>query len=115
MRKRIKTIGCLILVLTMIYAQQAMPSYAGDKAVGKITIRREGEAIGSESEPSPEPSPEPTPSPEPSPEPEPTPEPIIKFEKECSEPDGENGYYVTIPKVTLHHVSKRGETVFRLT
>ena len=61
MRKRIKTIGCLILVLTMIYAQQAMPSYAGDKAVGKITIRREGEAIGSESEPSPEPSPEPTP------------------------------------------------------
>ena len=37
MRKRIKTIGCLILVLTMIYAQQAMPSYAGDKAVGKIT------------------------------------------------------------------------------
>ena len=42
MRKRIKTIGCLILVLTMIYAQQAMLSYAGDKAVGKITIRREG-------------------------------------------------------------------------
>ena len=120
MRKRIKTIGCLILVLTMIYAQQAMLSYAGDKAVGKITIRREGEAIGSESEPSPEPTPEPEPSPEPSPEPtpepEPTPpEPIIKFEKECSEPDGENGYYVTIPKVTLHHVSKRGETVFRLT
>ena len=119
MRKRIKTIGCLILVLTMIYAQQAMLSYAGDKAVGKITIRREGEAIGSESEPSPEPSPEPTPeptpSPEPTPEPEPEPEPIIKFEKECSEPDGENGYYVTIPKVTLHHVSKRGETVFRLT
>ena len=104
MRKRIKTIGCLILVLTMIYVQQAMLSYAGDKAVGKITIRREGEAIGSESEPSPEPTPEPTP-----------PEPIIKFEKECSEPDGENGYYVTIPKVTLHHVSKRGETVFRLT
>ena len=47
MRKRIKTIGCLILVLMIIYAQQAMPSYAGDKAVGKITIRREGEAIGS--------------------------------------------------------------------
>lgn len=146
MRKRIKTIGCLILVLMIIYAQQAMPSYAGDKAVGKITTRREGEAIssggtrknavriekvrkseeirepesGSESEPSPEPTPEPEPSPEPTPEPtpepEPTPpEPIIKFEKECSEPDGENGYYVTIPKVTLHHVSKRGETVFRLT
>lgn len=122
MRKRIKTIGCLILVLMMIYAQQAMLSYAGDKAVGKITIRREGEAIDSESEPSPEPSPEPTPepmpepTPEPTPEPEPTPpEPIIKFEKECSVPDGENGYYVTIPKVTLHHVSKRGETVFRLT
>ena len=89
MRKRIKTIGCLILVLMIIYAQQAMPSYAGDKAVGKITTRREGEAIssggtrknavkiekvrkseeirepesGSDSEPSPEPTPEPEPSP----------------------------------------------------
>ena len=69
MRKRIKTIGCLILVLTMIYAQQTMPSYAGDKAVGKITIRREGEAIGSESEPSPEPSREPRPEPTPEPTP----------------------------------------------
>ena len=57
MRKRIKTIGCLILVLTMIYAQQAMPSYAGDKAVGKMgkseEIREPEPESGSESEPSP--------------------------------------------------------------
>lgn len=138
MRKEIKTIICLLVVLSLIYVQQAVPSQAGElpantnrpekieestktpepieesteKPTEEPTEKPTGEP-GEKPTGEPQPSEEPTEEPEPSEEPTPTPEPIQRFEKEVSEPDGACGYYITAPKIKITHVSKRGSTCYR--
>lgn len=40
--------------------------------------------------------------------------PIQKYQLEFPEPDGRNGYYVTVPEIRLSHVDSRGKTKYSL-
>lgn len=93
---KIKNIVLLVVLLIMIYYQHSPVLHA--EAPGNMLDclgQGEGSFTGEDSG-------------------EEEPEPIKEYEFQITEPDGRNGYYVTVPEVKLHHASKRGSTVYRL-
>ncbi len=95
MGRKIKSIVLLIFILMMIYYQHSPVIYAEgpnykEKEMEDDEDKNSREGSGGKEEP------------------------ITEYRLEISEQDGRNGYYVTIPKVKIEHVSKKGTTVYCL-
>ena len=117
MGRKIKSIALLILILVMIYYQHSPVIYAeGPNGKGKEDNVEENsgekedengnESSGEkEDENGNESSGDVNGGEE---------EPVTEYRLEISEPDGRNGYYISIPRVKIEHVSKKGTTVYCL-
>ena len=92
MGRKIRSILLLVLLMVLIYYQQSPLSYAQN-----IEYDEEGEDTEEKDE-----------------EEDPEEEKITQFLLSYPEADGKNGYYVTVPKVCLRHVSETGTTVYQL-
>ena len=107
MGRKIKTWFLLLLILALIYIQQAPAIYAGDS--GKVTEESEltEESEDKEGQGNPE-------EPEFPEEPELPEEPLVQYQVEIPKEDGENGWYVTRPEIKICHVSGRGITKYKV-
>ena len=107
MGRKIRTWFLLLLILALIYIQQAPAIYAGDS--GKVTEESEltEEAEDKEGQGNPE-------EPEFPEEPELPEEPLVQYQVEIPKEDGENGWYVTRPEIKICHVSGRGITKYKV-
>lgn len=84
MGERIKKIVILVVVLVLIYIQQAAVLYAEGNEGGDSDKEEEDKT------------------------------PVTSFTIEVSEPDGENGFYVTKPTIRITHTSECGITKYQL-
>lgn len=98
MGRKVKSIVLLIFILVLIYFQHSPVIYAeGPESVKKEDNENEGgKDEGGEDESGD------------------VKEPVKEYRMEVSESDGKNGYYVSIPRVKIEHVSKKGTTVYCL-
>ena len=117
MGRKIRTGALLILVLAMIYTQQAV-IYAQNEAEKNIKKTTETENSGENKEPEQpggeegDKEPEQPGGEEGDKEPE---EPEIKrYELEIPKADGKNGYYLSKPSVMITHNGRYGTTVYEL-
>ncbi len=113
MGRKLKTWFLLLLILALIYIQQAPAIYAGDS--GKVTEQSEsvGESENPEGQGNPE-APEIPEEPEFPEEPEIPEEPLVQYQVEIPKEDGENGWYVTRPEIKICHASGRGITKYKV-
>ena len=92
MGRKIRSILLLVLMMVLIYYQQSSLSYAQNAEYdeeGEDTEEKDAEE-------------------------DPEEEKIVQFALSYPETDGKNGYYVTVPKVCLQHISETGTTVYQL-
>lgn len=124
MGRKIKEITIIIIIIFAVSATgsaQESKSLAKDMAekAGGISVtgdkagtENDGDAEGGVEPEQPE-GPEGPEGPEEPEEPEEPEKPIEKYEFNCPGPDGKSGYYVTLPKIEIIHVSEYGVTKFR--
>lgn len=108
MGRKIKSIVLLIFILVMIYYQHSPVIYAeGPKGKEKEMTEggERGEEDGEKWDTKDEISGDVSGGKE---------EPVKAYQLEISEQDGCNGYYITIPKVKIEHMSNKGITVYCL-
>lgn len=107
MGERIKRIIILVVILVLIYIQQATVIHAeGNAAVMTENNKEAGkldETDGQEGNEGSDPDKE-----------EPAQPPVTQFTVKVPEPDGENGFYVTKPTIMITHKSERGITKYQL-
>lgn len=103
MGRKIKSILLLILLLVLIYYQHSPVIHAEDSENANEETNEDGDDQDKESEKEEE-----------NENGEDDEEPVEEYHLEISESNGNNGYYITMPKVKIEHVSKRGATVYSL-
>lgn len=99
MGRKIKSIVLLVIVLVLIYCQHSEVIYAEEEGSGKEGAILEEEGDSKEED---------------APEEGEDKEEIKKYEVRYREPDGRNGYYITVPEIEVCHESMSGKTVYQL-
>lgn len=96
MGRKLKTWTLLVIILALIYVQQAPDIYA------ESADRDQKEEV------------EPPQDPETPQEPETPAEPIVSYQIEIPKEDGEHGWYKTRPEIKLRHMGSRGVTKYKV-
>lgn len=112
MGRKIREITIVIIILLAVSAAgtvQESKSLAKDTVSKAEEISVEGDKVTTENKGDGTEGGEPE-GPEEPEEPEEPEKPIEKYEFNCPGPDGKNGYYVTLPKIEMVHVSEYGVT-----